>query len=191
MVDLLKRQVAVHRIHFPTKVVSPGEEFDCPWEFLDGLRDAGACRDPGSVNETPAPEPFPPARMPRGTHIGLTLRELKGKLYKHPVIEADGHEYWHRVETIEEAYGVQFLCPVCYIANGGARGTHGIICWDPRVSQDHPPNPGRWWLRGTGLDDLSLVHDSSSVALTGESGCKAHFFVSFGKIAKSKAHLPG
>lgn len=89
-------------------------------------------------------------------------------------------EYHHVVATLEEADGVQFLCPKCFAANNGPVGTHSVICWRPRVPPDVLPNPGRWEFQGTGLGDLTLVAGSSSILLT--AGCKAHFFVRNGGI---------
>jgi len=84
------------------------------------------------------------------------------------------------VEGIGEADGVEFLCPKCFINNCGAEGTHRVICWSPKVSLHIGPNPGRWRLVGTGIDDLSLVGSSNSVQLLG--GCFAHFFIERGEI---------
>ena len=75
-----------------------------------------------------------------------------------------------------------FLCPKCYVANAGAVGTHSVICWAPQVPQTIDPKPGRWELVGTSLDDLTLRAESSSVLLTTEGGCQAHFFVENGVI---------
>lgn len=84
------------------------------------------------------------------------------------------------VHTLAESDGVMFLCPACFAANGGAVGTHSIICWRPRVPQTTSPTPGRWEFEGAGIGDLTLVNGSSSVALT--DGCRAHFFVRNGEI---------
>lgn len=84
------------------------------------------------------------------------------------------------VEGIGEADGVMLLCPKCFDKNGGEVGTHRVICWKPSVPQSVYPVPGRWNLVGTSLEDLTLKAGSSSVALTG--GCKAHFFITDGKI---------
>ena len=119
-----------------------------------------------------------------GHWIGLTLRQLDARVYKHPVIE-DGHEVWPRADSLEDAAGVMFLCPACFAENRGPVGTHGVMCWSPRVSQDYVPRPGRWKLVGVSIDDLSLVAGSSSVLLTG-GGCGAHFFVTEGRIADRK-----
>lgn len=81
---------------------------------------------------------------------------------------------------IDEADGIIFLCPVCFINNNGKVGTHYIICWRPRVPQSILPGPGRWDFEGTGFTDLTLKAGSSSVLLRG--ACKAHFFVRDGSI---------
>ena len=87
---------------------------------------------------------------------------------------------FQHVDSIEEADGIFFLCPKCFVANGGMIGTHGVMCWRPHVPQDTSPKPGRWEFSGTGYADLTLVAGSSSVLLT--SGCRAHFFVRAGEI---------
>lgn len=89
-------------------------------------------------------------------------------------------EYHHEVPTIAEATGIMFLCPKCFKTNGGARGTHVIICWTPAVPPDANPKPGRWSFTGTGFEDLSLVAGSSSICLTG--GCQWHGFVRGGQV---------
>jgi hypothetical protein len=91
------------------------------------------------------------------------------------------HEYWINVASIAEADGLMFLCPVCFVTNKGPVGTHGVLCWRPRVPQNVAPKPGRWEFEGTSLDDISLVAASSSIFLTGE-GCGAHFYIRSGEI---------
>jgi hypothetical protein len=94
---------------------------------------------------------------------------------------------WRRVDTLDEATGVTFLCPKCFAANGGNVGTHIVICWSE--SRGTPasavPGPGRWKLDGTGLHDLTLNADpprtARSVALSG--GCAWHGFVNNGDAA--------
>lgn len=105
----------------------------------------------------------------------MKLTELEPQFLesKNPVTD-------HYVDKIEEAQGIIFLCPKCFLENKGSKGTHSVICWNPTVPQDRNPKPGRWNLVGTGYDDLSLVNGSSSVALNG--GCNAHFYVKNGEI---------
>jgi hypothetical protein len=90
------------------------------------------------------------------------------------------HEWYVPVDRIEDADGIMFLCPKCFADNGGAIGTHSVICWRPRVPPEVKPAPGRWEMQGTSIDDLSLVAGSSSVQLT--AGCFAHFLVERGGI---------
>lgn len=107
-----------------------------------------------------------------------TLRDLDAHFIK---LGAPDDDYtFVNVSDIAQADGIMFLCPKCFAANGGPRGTHSIICWQPKVPQTIEPKPGRWSLVGTGLDDLTLVAASSSILLT--SGCQAHFFIRNGKI---------
>jgi len=94
--------------------------------------------------------------------------------------ETDNRVFHRHKDTMEDANGVMFLCPKCFKENGGARGTHSIICWDPSVPLHAKPGPGRWNMVGTGLHDLSLVAGSSSVLLT--DGCKWHGFVENGVV---------
>ena len=91
---------------------------------------------------------------------------------------------FRRVTALAEAHGVLFLCPKCFVANGGEVGTHSVICWS--ASAGAPPNveplPGRWKMDGTGLHDLTLNGENSksrSVLLLG-AGCGWHGFVTNG-----------
>jgi hypothetical protein len=105
----------------------------------------------------------------------MRLTELKPQFLK----REDSHHF-ALVDSFAQADGVEFLCPRCFRDNGGAVGTHAIICWSPSVPQDTYPRPGRWEMRGTGVADLTLHAGSSSVMLT--TGCRAHFFVRDGEI---------
>lgn len=69
------------------------------------------------------------------------------------------------------AQGVMFLCPKCFITNGGAVGTHRVTCWfrDKGVPDAMRPGPARWPATGTSLADLTLT---PSVLLL--SGCAWH-----------------
>lgn len=84
-------------------------------------------------------------------------------------------------DDITTADGIEFLCPVCFKANGGKVGTHSSICWRPHVPQTVNPKPGRWEFRGTGYEDITLYARSSSVFLT-TAPCKAHFHITNGDI---------
>jgi hypothetical protein len=106
----------------------------------------------------------------------MKLTELEPKFLKW---EDDTH--FRMIDEIAGADGLEFLCPACFKANNGAVGTHGTICWTPKVPQTTSPTPGRWNIQGTGYHNVTLVAGSSSVSLPTAS-CKAHFFVRSGEI---------
>lgn len=58
------------------------------------------------------------------------------------------------------ADGVMFLCPACFVKNGGAVGTEEVCIWfagRSNVPADAVPGPGRWTASGTSFDDLTLT----------------------------------
>lgn len=79
---------------------------------------------------------------------------------------------FHRALHNDNADGVLFLCPKCYLKKGSPIGVHSIICWVPSVPQSIFPHPGRWLMDGQ-LHNLTLTGDgtSSSVLLTSKDGC--------------------
>ncbi len=94
-------------------------------------------------------------------------------------------DYWAPVERLEEAQGIEFLCPKCFVANGGEVGTHAVVCWSKSrgVPDKATPGPGRWVLRGTAYSDLTLDAEpgkSRSVLLLG--GCAWHGFITNGDV---------
>ena len=88
-------------------------------------------------------------------------------------------EFWP-VDTLQEADGVWFLCPSCYIRNQGGRGTHGVIYWRTHVPEEIEPGPVRWSFAGTGIDDLTLHPQNTNSQLREE--CQLHFFVHMGRV---------
>ena len=127
----------------------------------------------------------------------MKLTELDAKFYKREMEERtrtlrreDGStetvtgpcEIYRPVETLAEADGVQFLCPLCFAKNGGPVGTHRVLCWFVgKVPDEAEPGPGRWNPSGTGLHDLTFVPPGAvSVHLTGE-GCGWHGLVRNGE----------
>lgn len=120
-----------------------------------------------------------PARPSAGPVIPRrSLRELEANF-----LRFDDKTHFHWVDTIGEASGIEFLCPLCFERNGGPAGTHAVICWSRSrgVPDDAHPGPGRWRLVGTSIDDLSLMEEpgqTRSVALLG--GCAWHGFVTDG-----------
>jgi hypothetical protein len=91
---------------------------------------------------------------------------------------------WRRVKTIAEASGIVFLCPKCFEANGGPVGTHVVVCWSRSrgVPDSAVPGPGRWLLRGTTFEDLTLDGDGGSRSVLLTSGCCWHGFVTNGEV---------
>ncbi len=114
----------------------------------------------------------------------VKLTSLEPQFIRHEF--RDGGEFLCDVPTLDQAQGIEFLCPGCFEKNGGAVGTHQIICWSrSRGTPDEVrPGPGRWKMTGTGFDDLTLDADppnsARSVALT--SGCRWHGYVTNGEV---------
>lgn len=107
----------------------------------------------------------------------MKLSELRPEFLKH-----ESPTSFRFVDNIKEADGIMFACPVCYKEKGNTLvGVHRIICWQPHISQETSPKPGRWYFDGTSLDDITLRNGSSSILLEG-AGCKAHFFIRNGEI---------
>lgn len=117
---------------------------------------------------------------------------------------------WHaksyrHLGTIDGAQGLLFQCPKCAVGceygeepdpitggiRGFHRGAHHILCWfrNPRnaepVPDDADPKPGRWWVAGETIEDISFVAGdppmANSVLLIG--GCDWHGFVKDGDAA--------
>lgn len=118
----------------------------------------------------------------------MKLTELEPRFLRYEPRE-NGSVYFVPVETIEEAQGVCFLCPLCFRKNSGPIGTHSVICWSRSrgVPDDASPAPGRWTLRGTGLADLTLDGDppgtARSVLLNG--CCQWHGFITDGQVTEA------
>jgi hypothetical protein len=84
----------------------------------------------------------------------MTLADLEGELIR--LVTPKG---WMRVDTLEEASGVMFLCPGCYAKNGGPVGTHSVICWfaGRGVPDEMKPGPARWAASGHTIESLTLA----------------------------------
>jgi hypothetical protein len=100
--------------------------------------------------------------------------------------DADGKIFYPFVDSIAEAQGIEFLCPKCFVANGGSVGTHGVICWSRSrgVPNDAEPGPGRWKIEGTGYVDLTLNADPPSGARSVQlhAPCNWHGFITNGEV---------
>lgn len=107
----------------------------------------------------------------------MKFAELEPAFYRHR--EEDGRELHVPVDKLEDAQGVMFLCPKCFVENKGGVGTHHMMCWFSKrgVPNHVTPKPGRWDVSGTGLEDLTL---SPSVLIIG--GCGWHGFITNGEV---------
>lgn len=82
---------------------------------------------------------------------------------------------------LQNAQGILFLCPLCFVKNNGSVGTHSVVISfaDRNVrenegSMNDEGKPSRWnIIGGSGLDDLQL---SPSIHLKG-SDCGWHGFI--------------
>lgn len=113
----------------------------------------------------------------------ISLSRLEAQFLQ---IDPNNDRVWHCGVPMEDAQGVAFLCPRCFVLNEGRVGTHHIICWfaGRRVPDHLSPGPGRWTPAGTDMETLTLngatPGGSRSVLLT--AGCGAHFFVTGGSV---------
>lgn len=116
----------------------------------------------------------------------MKLLELEPMLYRLEIVE--GRQHHVPVARLEDAQGVRFLCPACFVTNGGPIGTHGVICWSRSrgVPDDAAPGPGRWKLDGTGLHDLTLNADPPATARSVklETGCMWHGHITNGEVTE-------
>lgn len=106
----------------------------------------------------------------------MRLRDLDARFLKRV-----DNEHFNHVDSLAEADGICFLCPLCFSKNNGPVGTHSVICWFVgHVPDDLDPKPGRWTPAGSGIDDLTFVPGNPpravSVLLTG-NGCGWHGFI--------------
>lgn len=102
---------------------------------------------------------------------------------------------YRRLDSIEGAQGLSFQCPGCSVGKETGeedgrrfvRGAHYVLCWfrNPRgadpVPADALPGPGRWWIEGTGLDDLTFDYGQPVQAKSIQLGCW-HGFITNGEV---------
>ena len=88
------------------------------------------------------------------------------------------------VDTLAEAQGIRFLCPLCFKKNCGVVGTHGVdVSFSGRGVPDGAGShnaaglPSRWGVTGASFEDLTMTPS----ILT--SGCGWHGFVNNGEIS--------
>jgi hypothetical protein len=103
----------------------------------------------------------------------VKLAELEPWLIRH-TYNANGAEVYKHVDTLDEAQGIIFDCPICRVAE-----SHSICVWfkDRGVPESAVPAP-RWAMSGTSTADLTLA---PSINIT--HGCKWHGFIIAGVVS--------
>lgn len=56
------------------------------------------------------------------------------------------------VNTMEEAHGISFQCPNCFELGED----HEVVRWSKDLAPEYASPTGRWKMKGTNLNDLSL-----------------------------------
>jgi len=105
------------------------------------------------------------------------LAELEPQFIRYGRNDA-GAEKWIHVDTLADAQGIYFTCPVC--ADGHMVGVtfRGRGVPDDLGSSDGE-KPTRWAVEGTGFADLTL---SPSIDLTRRNACTWHGWVRGGSV---------
>lgn len=84
--------------------------------------------------------------------------------------------YFHHIDDFNKATGMRFLCPKCFIENGGEIGTHQLIVWFANHGA-----PQGWNVVGTGYNDISFVPPGlTSIQAVG--GCAVHIQITNGEV---------
>lgn len=78
---------------------------------------------------------------------------------------------------MKRAHGMSFLCPKCYVENGGPEDTHEIVIWFSSCpkAQEIMGHPG-WNAKGEDLSDLTFV-GPGSISVLLKNGCEYHGFI--------------
>ncbi len=97
----------------------------------------------------------------------MKLTDLDAEFVK---LTPTGHT---RVNTLSEAQGICFMCPLCQ--------GHYILAWfkDKGIPDSMTPGPGRWTPSGTGISDLTLTPSIDLSKGTGD--CMWHGHVTRGE----------
>jgi len=96
--------------------------------------------------------------------------------------------YLRCVPDLVQAQGIRFLCPACFVRNGGNVGTHyietsfaGRDVKDHQGSHNRSGKPSRWTVYGSGYSDLTL--SPSVLIYAAEPACPGwHGWVKFGEV---------
>lgn len=91
----------------------------------------------------------------------MKLTELYPEFIK--VVDERSHK---RVDSLGEAAGIRFLCPIHLRENKmNPEGVHSVIIWCTNVPLKNHPGPGRWDFYGTGYSDLTIGWPGKSIVL--------------------------
>lgn len=114
----------------------------------------------------------------------MRLTELEPRFVRHEL--RYGQKIDIHVDTITDATGITFLCPVCFKKNNGSIGTHGITVTfsgrnvpDELGSHNKEGKPSRWSVSGNNFEDLTLA---PSIDISVDSPGEWHGFITNGEI---------
>lgn len=114
----------------------------------------------------------------------MKLTELEPQFVRHEMRNSQKIDV--HVNSLQEATGIFFLCPVCWKKNKGPIGTHGIIVTfrdrdvpDELGSHNKEGLPTRWLVSGNNYDDLTL---SPSIDISQDVSSEWHGFITNGEV---------
>ena len=122
----------------------------------------------------------------------LTDLEPQFVRYERRYVDGVWGDYLPHANSISEAQGVLFLCPSCFVRNGGAVGTHlievsfaGPGVQDHQGSRNRKGAPSRWDVTGTAYTvSHSVSPDQSPDCAPAEPACAGwHGYVTNGDAA--------
>jgi hypothetical protein len=124
-------------------------------------------------------------KMERGRFVKPGIDPARGNWTDDDFEERDHmQQSYHHVDTLAEAQGIMFLCPICFVKNAGSIGTHLCqVTFSGRGVLDHQgchgteDKPTRWEVSGSGYEDLTT---KPSIQLLG--GCNWHGFITNGEV---------
>lgn len=128
-----------------------------------------------------------------GSRFVASIDDAQGLAYQCPTCAAgkERGESSHCSRCQSDAEACECPAPPTLETVGHYKGAHYIQSWFrnprrlPSVPSDVTPGPGRWWIEGTSIDDLTFAHGEPSMprsVLLQGPGCGAHFCVTSGAI---------
>lgn len=120
----------------------------------------------------------------------LKLTDLEPRFVVYETVDAREHTRFARPDSdgvlhpipFIESQGIEFLCPICFVKNNGALGTHlcsvtfaGRGATDTQGSHNEEGKAVRWNVSGDSFENLTTT---PSILLIG--GCGWHGFITNG-----------